>query len=81
LQPSEIDKPTADWRRFRHASPKHPNIQAPPIFQCYYSNLGGRHITGLTCTAALGVWLARLAMIDDQIAPDELHLLRLVPLA
>ena len=38
-------------------------------------------ITGLTCTAALGAWLARLAMVDDQIAPDELHLLRLVPLA
>ena len=28
-----------------------------------------------------GVWLARLAVVDDQIQEDELHLLRLMPLA
>ena len=37
-------------------------------------------ITGVTpCIPS--VWLARLAVIDDQIRPGELHLLRLVPLA
>jgi len=37
-------------------------------------------ITG-TCHWLPSVWLARLAVIDDQIAEDELHLLRLIPLA
>ena len=37
-------------------------------------------ITGLTPFLP-DVWLARLAVIDDQIREDELHLLRLVPLA
>lgn len=37
-------------------------------------------ITGLT-PACLQIWMARLAVIDDQIAGDELHLLRLLPLA
>ena len=33
-------------------------------------------ITGVT-PCLPGVWLARLAVIDDQIRDDELHLLRL----
>lgn len=37
-------------------------------------------ITGVT-PCLPGVWLARLAMIDDQFHDDELHLLRLAPLA
>ncbi len=37
-------------------------------------------ITGLT-PCLPDVWLLRLAVIDDQIREDELHLLRLVPLA
>jgi hypothetical protein len=37
-------------------------------------------VTGLT-PCLPNVWLARLAMIDDQIREDELHLLRLMPLA
>jgi hypothetical protein len=37
-------------------------------------------ITGVT-PCLPGVWLARLAVIDDQIQPGELHLLRLAPLA
>ena len=37
-------------------------------------------ITGMTPLLP-NVWLARLAMIDDQILEDELHLLRLMPLA
>ncbi len=37
-------------------------------------------VTGLT-PCLPNVWLARLAAIDDQIREDELHLLRLVPLA
>ncbi len=36
-------------------------------------------ITGTVFTASLAVLLARLAVVDDQIAPEELHLLRLVP--
>jgi len=37
-------------------------------------------ITGVTpCLPC--VWLARLAVIDDEIRPNELHLLRMVPLA
>ncbi len=38
-------------------------------------------ITGLVIPAGLGAYLARLAMVDDQIAEDELHLLRVMPLA
>ncbi|MBN1346759.1 MAG: hypothetical protein JXQ73_28975 [Phycisphaerae bacterium] len=38
-------------------------------------------ITGNVFSAPLGVYLARLAMVDDQIAEDELHLLRVMPLA
>jgi hypothetical protein len=37
-------------------------------------------ITGVT-PCLPGVWLARLAAIDDQIREDEIHLLRLMPLA
>jgi len=37
-------------------------------------------ITGVT-PAHPQIWMARLAVIDDQIADDELHLLRLLPLA
>ena len=37
-------------------------------------------VTGLTPFLP-NVWLARLAVIDDQIKEDELHLLRLMPLA
>ena len=37
-------------------------------------------ITGVT-PCLPNVWLARLAVIDDQIGDEELHLLRLVPLA
>lgn len=36
-------------------------------------------ITGLACTAGLAIYLARLSVIDDQIAPGRLHLLRLMP--
>jgi hypothetical protein len=38
-------------------------------------------ITGNVFAAPLAVYLARLAVIDDQLAPEELHLLRLMPLA
>jgi hypothetical protein len=38
-------------------------------------------ITGTVFSAPLGIWLVRLAMVDDQIAEDELHLLRVMPLA
>jgi hypothetical protein len=38
-------------------------------------------ITGNVFAASLAVYLARLAVIDDQLAPDELHLLRLMPRA
>jgi len=38
-------------------------------------------ITGNVFSAPLGIYMARLAVIDDQIADGELHLLRLVPLA
>lgn len=37
-------------------------------------------ITGVT-PCLPGTWLVRLAAVDDQIRPDELHLLRLCPLA
>ncbi|MGC8861477.1 MAG: hypothetical protein ACP5R5_01735 [Armatimonadota bacterium] len=37
-------------------------------------------VCGLT-PALLPGYLARLAVVDDQIAEDELHLLRLIPLA
>jgi hypothetical protein len=37
-------------------------------------------ITGVT-PCLPGVWLARLAVVDDQVRDGELHLLRLVPLA
>jgi hypothetical protein len=36
-------------------------------------------ITGNVFSAPLAIYMARLAMIDDQIKPDELHLLRLMP--
>ncbi|MHC4445705.1 MAG: hypothetical protein ACYTF1_18850 [Planctomycetota bacterium] len=38
-------------------------------------------ISGTSFSAPLAVVLARLAVIDDQVKPGELHLLRLVPLA
>jgi hypothetical protein len=38
-------------------------------------------ITGNVFSAPLAIFLARLAVVDDQLAPDELHLLRIVPLA
>ncbi len=38
-------------------------------------------ITGLAVTAALPLCLARLAVLDDQIEPGRLHLLRLMPRA
>ncbi|MCI0534436.1 MAG: hypothetical protein L0Z50_04345 [Verrucomicrobiales bacterium] len=38
-------------------------------------------ITGNVFSAPLAVYLARLAVIDDQLSPGELHLLRLMPLA
>jgi hypothetical protein len=38
-------------------------------------------ITGNIFAASLAVYLARLAVIDDQLRPEELHLLRLMPLA
>lgn len=38
-------------------------------------------ITGTLFSAPLALYLARLAVIDDEIAEDELHLLRLMPLA
>jgi len=36
-------------------------------------------ITGNVFAAPLAIWMARLAVIDDQIRPGELHLLRLIP--
>jgi len=36
-------------------------------------------ITGLTCMGR--IWLLRLTVVDDEIRDDELHLLRLMPLA
>ena len=38
-------------------------------------------ITGTLFASPLAIYLARLAMVDDQLAADELHLLRLQPLA
>jgi hypothetical protein len=38
-------------------------------------------VTGNIFSAPLAIYLARLAMIDDQIKEGELHLLRLAPLA
>lgn len=38
-------------------------------------------ITGNVFSAPLALYLARLAVIDDQLKPGELHLLRLMPLA
>ncbi|MBI4024223.1 MAG: hypothetical protein HY360_04525 [Verrucomicrobia bacterium] len=38
-------------------------------------------ITGIVCSASLAIYLARLAVIDDQLWDHELHLLRLMPLA
>jgi hypothetical protein len=38
-------------------------------------------ITGNVFAAPLAIYLARLAVIDEQLHPDELHLLRLMPLA
>jgi len=38
-------------------------------------------ITGTLFAAPLPIYLARLAMVDDQIKEGELHLLRLVPRA
>ena len=37
--------------------------------------------TGSLRSATLATWLARLAVVDDQVKDDELHLLRLVPLS
>lgn len=38
-------------------------------------------ITGNVFSAPLAIYMARLAVIDDQLRNDELHLLRLMPLA
>jgi len=38
-------------------------------------------ITGNAFTAPLAIYLARLAVIDDELVENELHLLRLMPLA
>ena len=38
-------------------------------------------ITGNVFASSLAIYLARLAVIDDQLSADELHLLRLMPLA
>ena len=38
-------------------------------------------ITGNVFSAPLGIYLARLAVVDDQLEDDTLHLLRLAPLA
>jgi hypothetical protein len=38
-------------------------------------------MTGLVCASPLGIYMARLAVIDDVIKENELQLLRLVPLA
>jgi hypothetical protein len=47
-----------------------------------FTSVEHRHgISGLPATGALFVGLLRLAVIDDQLADDELHLLRLCPLA
>jgi len=36
-------------------------------------------VTGIPCAAATAAFVARLAVVDDELKPDELHLLRLVP--
>jgi hypothetical protein len=49
-----------------------------------HTSIGCEHrggIGGTLFSCCLPVDLARLAVIDDQLKPDELHLLRLVPLA
>jgi hypothetical protein len=33
------------------------------------------------CIFSTGIYLARLAVVDDELKPDQLHLLRLAPLA
>jgi len=38
-------------------------------------------ITGIAIGASLPIYMIRLAMVDDQIKPGELHLLRMMPLA
>jgi hypothetical protein len=38
-------------------------------------------MSGLQCVGAVAVNMIRLSVVDDQIEPDSLHLLRLVPLA
>ena len=38
-------------------------------------------ITGNAFTAPLAIYLSRLAVIDDELVENELHLLRLIPLA
>ena len=49
--------------------------------QTYISSETRGGISGTVFTAPLAIWLMRLAVIDDQIKPGELHLLRLVPRA
>jgi hypothetical protein len=38
-------------------------------------------VTGTVFSAPLAIYMARLAVVDDQLREDELHLLRMVPLA
>ena len=38
-------------------------------------------MSGLQCVGAVAVNMIRLSVVDDQIEPDSLHLLRLTPLA
>ncbi len=38
-------------------------------------------ITGIAIGAALPIYMMRLAMVDDQVRPGELHVLRMMPLA
>jgi len=49
--------------------------------QTYTSCEARGGITGTVCSASLAAYIARLAVIDDEIKEDQLHLLRLVPKA
>ena len=49
--------------------------------QTYISSETRGGISGTVFTAPLAIWLARLAVVDDQLEPEELHLLRMMPRA
>ena len=58
------------------------SLFAGAISQQTYSACEHRHgIQSTQCPTYFGFYLARLAVIDDELADDELHLLRLCPVA